>query len=153
MDRRQMLQTGLTALTGAVAGGGATVAASVTNGGGQARPSGSSKPLGVHPLGPEFAGWQGTMLEVTYAPGQVSASHQHPGPTFGYVLSGKIRWAINGETPQVLEAGQTFFEPMGAVHSTSANASATEPARISVVILGKAGDALSKPAAKPGGER
>jgi hypothetical protein len=38
------------------------------------------------------------------------------------------------------------------VHSTSANASETESAVISVVILGKPGEALSKPAAKPGGD-
>jgi quercetin dioxygenase-like cupin family protein len=91
------------------------------------------------------------MIEVTYPPGVVSAAHQHPGPTFGYVVSGKIRWAINGEPAKVLEAGQSFFEPMGSVHSTSANDSATEPAKISVVILGKAGEPLSKPAPKPGG--
>jgi len=86
------------------------------------------------------------MLEVTYPPGVVSAAHQHPGPTFGYVVRGKIRWAINGEPAKVLEAGQTFFEPMGSVHSTSANASDTEPATISVVILSKPGEPLSKPA-------
>ena len=63
-----------------------------------------------------------------------------------------FREAINGEPAQVLEAGQSFFEPMGSVHSTSANASDTEPAVISVVILGKPGEALSKPAAKPGAD-
>ena len=70
---------------------------------------------------------------------------QHPGPTFGYVVRGKIRWAINGEPGKVLEAGQSFFEPMGSVHSTSANASDTEPATISVVIISKPGEPLSKP--------
>jgi hypothetical protein len=35
------------------------------------------------------------------------------------------------------------------VHSTSANDSATEPAKIAVVILGKPGEPLSKPAVKP----
>ena len=111
----------------------------------------TSKPLGAHPLAAPFEGWTGTMLEVTYPPGAVSASHQHPGPTFGYVVRGRIRWAINGEPAKVLEAGQSFFEPLGSVHSTSANASATEPAVISVVIVGKSGEPLSKPAtAKPG---
>ncbi len=98
-------------------------------------------------LGPAFAGWQGTMLEVTYPPGAESAAHQHPGPTFGFVLSGRIRWVINGGAPQVLEPGMAFFEPMGSVHSTAANASVSEPARLAVVILGKPGDELSKPVA------
>lgn len=152
MDRRQVLQAGLTALAGTVAGGDVTTAVAA-QAAGQTAAATSSKPLGVHPLGPAFEGYQGTMLEVTYPPGVSSAAHQHPGPTFGYVVSGKIRWAINGEAARVLEAGQSFFEPMGSVHSTSANASDSEPARISVVILSKPGEPLSKPAAKPSGGR
>ncbi len=77
---------------------------------------------------------------------RTSASHQHPGPTFGYVVKGSIKWAIDGEPAKTLTVGQSFFEPLGSVHSTSANASATEPAVISVVIVGKTGEPLSKPA-------
>ena len=146
MDRRELLQAALTAVAGTVTLGVAT------DGAAQAPAAATqSKPLGAHPLTAPFEGWTGTMLEVTYPPGAVSASHQHPGPTFGYVVRGRIRWAINGEPARVLEAGQSFFEPLGSVHSTSANASATEPAVISVVIVGKSGEPLSKPAtAKPG---
>lgn len=140
MKRREMLQAGVAVAIGA------TLPATA-----RAQAAGS-KPLGVHPLGPAFDGWQGTMLEVTYAPGSVGGAHQHPGPTFGYVVKGRIRWAINGDAPKVLEPGQSFFEPMGSVHSTSANASETEPAVIAVVILGRQGEALSKPAPKPGGQ-
>ncbi len=143
MDRREVLQAGVAVLVGAA--GVASPAAAR-----QARPGSQSKPLGAHPLGASFEGWQGTMIEVTYPPGAESASHQHPGPTFGYVVRGKIRWAINGEAPRVLEAGQSFFEPMGSVHSTAANASDTEPAVIMAVILGKPGEPLSKPATKSG---
>lgn len=139
MDRRQVLGAGLAALAGAVS-------VRELKAGEQAAASTVSKPLGAHPLGAAFEGWQGTMIEVTYPPGVVSAAHQHPGPTFGYVVSGRIRWAINGEPARVLDAGQSFFEPMGSVHSTSANASDTEPATIAVVILGKPGEPLSKPA-------
>jgi quercetin dioxygenase-like cupin family protein len=145
MDRREILQAGVAVLVGAA--GAASPAAAR-----QARPGSQSKPLGAHPLGASFEGWQGTMIEVTYPPGAESASHQHPGPTFGYVVRGKIRWAINGEAPRVLEAGQSFFEPMGAVHSTAANASDTEPAVIMAVILGKPGEPLSKPATKSPGQ-
>lgn len=120
----------------------------------QARPASQSKPLGEHPLGPAFEGWQGTILEVVYPPGAASAAHQHPGPTFGYVVSGRISWAIDGNEPRVLEAGMSFFEPMGSVHSTAANASQTEPAKLAVVILGKPGEPLSKPAGTaPAGAR
>jgi quercetin dioxygenase-like cupin family protein len=142
MDRRAVLQAGVGALAGAVTARTGSTAARAE----QAAAATQSRPLGAHLLGPAFEGFQGTMLEVTYPPGVVSAAHQHPGPTFGYVVSGKIRWAINGEPAKILEAGQSFFEPMGSVHSTSANASDTEPAKISVVILSKPGEPLSKPA-------
>ena len=143
MDRRELFQAGFVALTGTVTLGGPADAAAQAGAPGAAT---QSRPLGAHPLTAPFAGWTGTMLEVTYPPGAVSASHQHPGPTFGYVVKGSIKWAIDGEPAKVLTAGQSFFEPLGSVHSTSANASATEPAVISVVIVGKTGEPLSKPA-------
>ena len=101
MDRRDLFQAGLTALAGAVALP-AVLEAAVTM-----QPAGAAtqaKPLGAHALTAPFDGWTGTMLEVTYPPGAKSASHQHPGPTFGYVVKGSILWAINGEpgkTPYV----------------------------------------------------
>jgi quercetin dioxygenase-like cupin family protein len=146
MDRRTVLQAGLGALAGAMTV--RELSARAPDSVLEQAPAAAtqSKQLGNHPLGAAFEGWNGNMLEVTYPPGVVSAAHQHPGPTFGYVVRGKIRWAINGEPAKVLEAGQTFFEPMGSVHSTSANASDTEPATISVVILSKPGEPLSKPA-------
>jgi quercetin dioxygenase-like cupin family protein len=141
MDRRELLQVGLTAIAGTAIGTDAHATSQAP-----AAPASPSKPLGVHPLSGPFEGWTGTLLEVNYAPGQVSASHQHPGPTFGYVVRGSIKWAVDGQPAKTLTAGQTFFEPLGSVHSTSANASATEPAVISVVIVGKTGEPLSKPA-------
>lgn len=148
MDRRFLLQAGLGAVAGAVSVR-ELPAAVFAEARVQAGAATQSKPLGAHPLGAPFEGWQGNILEVTYPPGVVSASHQHPGPTFGYVVRGKIRWAIDGGAERVLEAGQSFFEPIGSVHSTSANASDSEPATIAVVILSKPGEPLSKPA-KPG---
>ena len=62
------------------------------------------------------------------------------------MVKGSIKWAIDGEPAKTLTVGQSFFEPLGSVHSTSANASATEPAVISVVIVGKTGEPLTKPA-------
>ena len=143
MDRRELLQIGLTSFAGAAALPAESRAAETMQVAGAAT---QAKSLGAHALTPPFDGWTGTMLEVTYPPGAKSASHQHPGPTFGYVVKGSILWAINGEPAKALTAGQTFFEPLGSVHSTSANASAIEPAVISVVIVGKTGEPLSKPA-------
>ncbi len=141
MDRRDALKLSSTLLLGAVTSRDAQA---------QARSDSESRTLGEHPLGATFPGWQGSMREVVYPPGSASAAHQHPGPTFGYVVSGRVKWAINGEAPRVLGPGDAFFEPMGSVHSTSANASESEPAKLAVVILGRVGEPLSKPAPKPG---
>jgi quercetin dioxygenase-like cupin family protein len=143
MDRRELLQVGLTAFASAAALPAQSQPVEAMQVAGAAT---QAKPLGAHALTAPFDGWTGTMLEVTYPPGVKSASHQHPGPTFGYVVRGSILWAIDGEPARTLTAGQTFFEPLGSVHSTSANASATEPAVISVVIVGRTGEPLSKPA-------
>ena len=89
MDRRTVLQAGLTAMAGAVVTGDIRTVASPAELGAQAPTATQSKPLGAHPLGAAMEGWQGTIIEVTYPPGVVSAAHQHPGPTFGYVVSGK----------------------------------------------------------------
>jgi mannose-6-phosphate isomerase-like protein (cupin superfamily) len=127
MDRRTLLESAVASLVGAAL----APAAAHAEGQAPTAAASTSKPLAVHPLDGPFAGWQGTMLEVT-----------HPGPVFGYVLSGRFRWAINGEAPKVLGPGDVFFEPFGAVHSTAANAG-DEPAKIVVVILGKPGDPIS----------
>jgi quercetin dioxygenase-like cupin family protein len=55
-------------------------------------------------------------------PGASSARHRHPGHhTFGYVIEGTYEFAINGEPSRTLKAGDTFYEPPTAVHSTSRN--------------------------------
>lgn len=141
MDRRDALRLSSALLLGTVISPGAQA---------QSRPDSQGRTLGEHPLGEVFPGWQGSMREIVYPPGAASAAHQHPGPTFGYVVSGRVKWAINGEAPRVLGPGDAFFEPMGSVHSTSANASDSEAAKLAVVILGRMGEPLSKPAPKPG---
>src|SRR5690349_13361926 len=112
MNRRTLLETAVASMVGAALTPGRSKA-------GQAAPAApaagasSSKPLGAYPLDGPFAGFQGTMIEVTYPPGVVGPPHRHPGPVFGYVLRGKFRWGINGEPPKVLGPGDVFFEPLG----------------------------------------
>jgi quercetin dioxygenase-like cupin family protein len=138
MDRRTLLEAALASLVGAAVAPAAAAQGQTA----PAAAASSSKSLAVHPLDGPFAGWQGTMLEVTYPVGATSAAHRHPGPVFGYIVSGKFRWAINGEAPKDLGPGDVFFEPLGAVHSTAANAG-NEPAKIMVVVLGKPGDPIT----------
>jgi quercetin dioxygenase-like cupin family protein len=69
-------------------------------------------------------------------PGASSARHRHPGHhTFGYVIEGTYEFAINGEASRTLKAGDTFYEPPTAVHSTSRNPSTDKRAKILVFMV------------------
>jgi quercetin dioxygenase-like cupin family protein len=69
-------------------------------------------------------------------PGASSAPHRHPGHyTFGYVIEGTYEFAINGEPSRLLKAGDTFYEPPTAIHSTSRNPSSDKRARIVVFMV------------------
>jgi quercetin dioxygenase-like cupin family protein len=69
-------------------------------------------------------------------PGSSSARHRHPGHhTFGYVIEGTYEFAINGQPSVVLKAGDTFYEPPGAIHSTSRNPSADKRTKVLVFMV------------------
>jgi len=69
-------------------------------------------------------------------PSFASPPHRHPGHhTFGYVLEGTYEFAIDRQPPRVLKAGDTFYEPPGAVHSTSRNASADQRVKLLVFMV------------------
>ena len=74
-------------------------------------------------------------VTVTYAPGQCSAPHRHGGDAFVYVLSGHVRSQVDGAAVRTYGPGDSWFEPMGAHHLVSGNASATEPATMLVVFV------------------
>ncbi len=76
-----------------------------------------------------------TTFEVTFAPGAVSSPHQHPGPIFGYVLEGELEFAVGAETPRILKAGDTFYEPAMALHAVSRNPSENVTTRILAVLV------------------
>ena len=70
-----------------------------------------------------------SLVEVTYPPGGASSPHRHPCPVVGYVLEGALRMGLNNQPPRIVLAGESFYESPDDVHSTSANASDTAPAR------------------------
>ena len=75
-----------------------------------------------------------TLLER--GPLAASAPHHHPGHyTFGYVAEGTYEFGINGQPPRTLHAGEVFYEPPGAVHSTSRNPSPDKPLKIVVFMV------------------
>jgi quercetin dioxygenase-like cupin family protein len=71
-----------------------------------------------------------TLVEVKYGPGESSAPHSHPCPVIGYVVAGTLRTQVRGEVEAVYKAGESFYEAANGVHAVSANASATEPAKL-----------------------
>jgi quercetin dioxygenase-like cupin family protein len=95
--------------------------------------------VGKQALSGPFAGMEASLVEVSYPPGGRSAEHRHPGFIVGYVLEGQIRFAINHETPRVLRRGEMFYEPTGALHSTSENAQSGMPAKILAFMVAPQG--------------
>jgi quercetin dioxygenase-like cupin family protein len=86
------------------------------------------------------------VLEVTYPPGNKSASHRHNAHTIVYVLEGSVTMAVAGSESKTLGPGEVFYESPADIHSVSMNASETEPAKILVFFLKEKGAATTEPA-------
>lgn len=91
-------------------------------------------------------GWSVNVVEVTYAPGQTSAPHRHPGITLAYVLEGEVRSKVGDAPERTFAAGEMFLETPNELHAVSGNASATRPARLLAVLLAETGAQLTTPA-------
>jgi quercetin dioxygenase-like cupin family protein len=55
-----------------------------------------------------------------FPPGAVIGWHVHAGDEAGYVVSGTLVLKTRGQPDRTLNAGDTFFNPRGAVHSLMA---------------------------------
>jgi quercetin dioxygenase-like cupin family protein len=104
--------------------------------------------LARHALTGPFEGFEAVLVELNIPPGQRSSGpgHRHPGPVLGYIAEGQMRFAINNEPEKVLPAGATFFEPSGAVHTTTGSARPDGPTRAVVFMLVPKGSPLTSPA-------
>ena len=90
--------------------------------------------------------WEVTVSVVDYAPGRVGAVHHHAGFVLAYVLEGAVVTKISGQGEQrTYTAGQMFYEPPGATHEVSNNASQTQPAKLLAMIFAKRGATLTTP--------
>ena len=67
----------------------------------------------------------------------------HAGSVTAYVTKGEIRSQLAGGPVETFEVGQSFFEPPGAMHLVSANASNTEPAELIAVFVADEGAQLT----------
>lgn len=77
-------------------------------------------------------------IRVDYAPGGFTrGAHRHPAGAYVYVMDGSVVFGIDDGEPVLLEAGDSFYEPPGALHSVSRNASEKLPASlIAFFVLG-----------------
>jgi quercetin dioxygenase-like cupin family protein len=57
---------------------------------------------------------------ATLPPGSVIGYHTHAGDEAGYVVKGNLILRTQGQPDRVLKAGDSFFNPRGAVHSLAA---------------------------------
>ncbi len=92
----------------------------------------------------ELEGKHATMVRVTYQPGGSSPPHRHPGSVIVHVLEGEFQSAINDEDVVTYRAGESWHEPVGAVHRVAMNASG-EPAVLLAILLHSEGDELVQP--------
>lgn len=99
------------------------------------RPGGE---LARHALTGPFEGYEAVLTEVALPASQPAASegraHRHSGFVVGYVIDGQLRFAIDNEPERVVPAGGTFFEPIGALHSTN-GAAAGAPVRFLAFLV------------------
>lgn len=75
------------------------------------------------------------MVEVVYAPGAGSPPHLHANGVMAFVVSGAIASKVGEEPEKVFRMGEGWWEPPGAVHRVSRNASATEGARLLAIYV------------------
>ncbi len=90
-------------------------------------------------------GLEGVMYVTDVAPAGAAPRHFHPGYEFNYVLQGALVFEPDGEKPFTLSAGQATYNPLKHVHAVR-NASATEPAKLVVVLVHQKGQPLAVPA-------
>ena len=63
--------------------------------------------------------------EITFAPHQQTGRHRHPCPVIGFVVEGVAVLEVEGQAPQTIPAGSSFYEPSGAVIARFDNAGDT----------------------------
>jgi quercetin dioxygenase-like cupin family protein len=65
--------------------------------------------------------------EITFAPAQRTGRHKHPCPVVGFVAEGTAVLELEGEPPEQLPAGSSFYEPAERVVLRFDNASSRVP--------------------------
>ena len=112
---------------------------------GEPRPSGEQVQPVMKQVIPEAGDKNVLLATVTLAPGQEAEPHVHPGSIFAYVLEGSVVSQLGGEPAQTYAKGQSWYEPPGAQHLVTRNASKTRPARLLVFAIAAEGQPIKQP--------
>jgi quercetin dioxygenase-like cupin family protein len=112
----------------------------------QAPARAGAKELVRHALSGPQEGMEVILVEVTARPGVPSTAHRHPGFVLGYVLEGEMKFGIDHKTPEIVKTGSTFFEPLGALHTTGTSANPDAPVRFLAFIVAPKGSPVTLPA-------
>jgi quercetin dioxygenase-like cupin family protein len=76
-----------------------------------------------------------SLVEVNYPPGTGSPPHVHANGVMAFVVSGTIISKVGEGTEQMFHAGDAWWEPPGAIHGVSRNASSTKPATLLAIYI------------------
>jgi len=119
-----------------------------------AAPAAPRPPVFKHDLpGVSLEGWEVTVSHVDYPPGRVGGAHKHAGFVLAYVVQGSVVAKISDQgAEKTYTVGEMFYEPPGATHEVSRNASQTEPARLLAMIFAPKGATLTTPVTGRGAE-
>jgi quercetin dioxygenase-like cupin family protein len=85
---------------------------------------------------PDLPGREVRITLLERGPGAASPPHRHPGHhVFGYVIEGTYEFGLNNQPPRLLKAGDVFYEPPGALHSTSRNPSKDQNMKVVIFMV------------------
>jgi quercetin dioxygenase-like cupin family protein len=76
---------------------------------------------------------------VTMAPGEETGRHQHPVPTFAYILEGEVTVDYEGHGARTYRQGEAFMEAEAVWHN--GRNTGHVPVRILAVFMGAKGEA------------
>jgi quercetin dioxygenase-like cupin family protein len=96
-----------------------------------------------------LSGKEVLMETVDFLPGAQGRPHRHNAQVFVYVLEGSVRMQVQGGPEVTLGPGDTFYEAPDDIHTVSANASDTKPAKILVVMVKDKGAPSLVPLTRP----
>jgi quercetin dioxygenase-like cupin family protein len=85
------------------------------------------------------------MSVIEQPPGARGKPHRHYAQVFVYVLQGRVIMQVKGGPRLTLGPGQTFYEDPADIHTVSANASSTEPAKFLAILIKDKGRPITFP--------